>query len=418
MSQRHSIRLLSDATLLNRLDKLAVKEQAATLEVLLHLGEMERRQLFLEQGHSSLFNYCTGRLGYSESAAIRRVRAARCMGKFPEIRSLLAEREVTVSTVSMIAGILDKQNKSTILREIRGRSQSQVGVIVARYKPESRLRDRVRPVAVVRTLPSEDITPIVDSLKSDVGASNDDETNNKWQEIYRRSGGKKLTSEGSNEAGTSECSTTCSSESTAKTVVERKFELDFVVDPGFMKKLDEVKTLLANRYPKGIGFAQLFEAVLDEFIDRHSPRKRQERRAERAQKRRGATQAKAVSKPRTRDTSKSCGENGLVKPATRPKNHDLKREKCGQSGRDAKRYIPAAVKDRVFTRDEGKCTYESANGKRCNSTWGLQIDHVKPFARGGANILGNLRLLCGKHNRLEAKRVFGTAARKECYARE
>ncbi len=30
-----------------------------------------------------------------------------------------------------------------------------------------------------------------------------------------------------------------------------------------------------------------------------------------------------------------------------------------------------------------------------------------PFARGGDNSPSNLRLLCGKHNRLEAERVYG-----------
>ena len=37
----------------------------------------------------------------------------------------------------------------------------------------------------------------------------------------------------------------------------------------------------------------------------------------------------------------------------------------------------------------------------------LQVDHIVPFARGGDNSPSNLRLLCGKHNRLEAERVYG-----------
>ncbi|UCH83873.1 MAG: HNH endonuclease, partial [Candidatus Latescibacterota bacterium] len=64
-------------------------------------------------------------------------------------------------------------------------------------------------------------------------------------------------------------------------------------------------------------------------------------------------------------------------------------------------------KDSVFTRDGGRCTYIGTNGKRCNSTWGLEIDHIEPHARGGANAANNLRLLCGRHNRLEAERVMG-----------
>jgi 5-methylcytosine-specific restriction endonuclease McrA len=61
----------------------------------------------------------------------------------------------------------------------------------------------------------------------------------------------------------------------------------------------------------------------------------------------------------------------------------------------------------VFLRDGGRCTFTGTNGRRCNSTWDLQIDHIIPFALGGDDSPGNLRLLCGKHNRLEAERRFG-----------
>ena len=89
MTQPNTIRKLSDAALLKRLNALAERERVTTLEILLHLGEVDRRDLYLAQGFSSLFAYCTGHLGFSESAAGRRVRAARCIGKHPEICTLL-----------------------------------------------------------------------------------------------------------------------------------------------------------------------------------------------------------------------------------------------------------------------------------------------------------------------------------------
>lgn len=42
------------------------------------------------------------------------------------------------------------------------------------------------------------------------------------------------------------------------------------------------------------------------------------------------------------------------------------------------------------------------------ATHHLQIDHVIPCARGGTNSIENLRLLCERHNKLEAERVLGT----------
>jgi len=60
----------------------------------------------------------------------------------------------------------------------------------------------------------------------------------------------------------------------------------------------------------------------------------------------------------------------------------------------------------VFARDQ-RCTYVGPDGKRCDSTHVLQVDHIMPVARGGAAVIGNLRLLCAEHNRLESERLMG-----------
>jgi 5-methylcytosine-specific restriction endonuclease McrA len=62
------------------------------------------------------------------------------------------------------------------------------------------------------------------------------------------------------------------------------------------------------------------------------------------------------------------------------------------------RHIPKAIERAVRERDR-TCTFE-ANGRRCGSTYFLQVDHIRPFSRGGPSTMENLRLLCGAHNRL------------------
>jgi hypothetical protein len=48
-----------------------------------------------------------------------------------------------------------------------------------------------------------------------------------------------------------------------------------------------------------------------------------------------------------------------------------------------------------------------SNGKRCNSTWNLEIHHDgTAFAHGGDHSVKNLKLLCAAHNRLESERTF------------
>ena len=68
-----------------------------------------------------------------------------------------------------------------------------------------------------------------------------------------------------------------------------------------------------------------------------------------------------------------------------------------------------AIRDAVFLRDGGRCTHRTKDGTRCRAMVGLEIDHVVPKAKGGADDLSNLRLLCREHNRTEAVREFGAA---------
>ena len=73
------------------------------------------------------------------------------------------------------------------------------------------------------------------------------------------------------------------------------------------------------------------------------------------------------------------------------------------------RTIPAAVKRAVWKRDEGRCTFVSDIGHRCEARSALEFDHAIPVARGGLATVDNVRLRCRTHNQLEAERLFGKA---------
>lgn len=63
-----------------------------------------------------------------------------------------------------------------------------------------------------------------------------------------------------------------------------------------------------------------------------------------------------------------------------------------------RRTIPQAVKNQVWTRDNGKCVI-------CGSSERLEFDHIIPLAKGGANTYRNLQLLCEKCNRSKGARI-------------
>jgi hypothetical protein len=117
--------------------------------VLLHLNEIERRRLHLKLAYTSMFHYCTSGLGYSESAASRRIRAARCLARFPEVYDLLESNQVNISTLAQISRVLSTDNRTALLARIQGQSQRQVEAIVAEFAPRAAVpRDRVSTVVV------------------------------------------------------------------------------------------------------------------------------------------------------------------------------------------------------------------------------------------------------------------------------
>jgi len=174
-----------------------------------------------------------------------------------------------------------------------------------------------------------------------------------------------------------------------------------------MTKYHEVCALLSNTVGK-TSFETVFETVLDDYIERHSPNKRAARRKKRQEK---VTKKSSEAPPATPAATKARErrgkthvrqESGGRESGATPHPKHSRTDKPKRS-----RHIPAAVRDKIFIRDQGKCTYVGRTGRRCGATRGLHIDHIVPYARGGTNTANNLRLLCAKHNRLEAERLLG-----------
>jgi len=75
---------LSNEELLSSLDRLVEREKKLGAQIVAHLCEVERRQLHLAMGHSSLCAYSVERLGMSEDVAYKRIQVARSAARTPE----------------------------------------------------------------------------------------------------------------------------------------------------------------------------------------------------------------------------------------------------------------------------------------------------------------------------------------------
>jgi hypothetical protein len=88
---------------------------------------------------------------------------------------------------------------------------------------------------------------------------------------------------------------------------------------------------------------------------------------------------------------------------------EVKRPRPPTSKNPKGRHVPAAVRRAVWKRDDARCTFVSASGRRCGATSRLQLHHRIPFARGGRATVENLTLLCRQHNDLAARQEYGDA---------
>jgi len=103
---------LSDSHLLSQTKLLVQKERKITVEVLEHLCEIDQRKLYLKRGFSSLFNYATKELGYSEGSTYRRINAMKLCREFPETTFKIQNGNLNLTTASQLQSFFEKQNKN------------------------------------------------------------------------------------------------------------------------------------------------------------------------------------------------------------------------------------------------------------------------------------------------------------------
>ena len=348
-----SLKGMSDRELINQLKKLVKQEQTLTLKILPHIIEFERRGLYRDLGYRSLYEYCTRELKYSESAAMRRIHAARAIQKCPSAIEYLASNRVTLSTLS----IIHKYATPALLDRISHKSKREVDAIVAEFNPELIIKDKTKPVVVERLV-----------APSSVAEQRKDTLNCK--EIYRRSGGKLFASV-EKSTGVVDDQIICQK--------VKMHEVRCFIDDDVMRRIERCRELLSNKYPRGLNYSELLDELTAEWLKRHDPAGRAGRRE--ARKQHSKTSPKPIP--------------------------------------DQSRHIPAAIREAVYARDGGRCSFVGSNGKRCNSTWDLEVHHSgTPFGRGGGHSIGNLRLLCSVHNKLEAEKEYGKACIQKHYIKE
>ena len=136
MREIHSVpEHLSDSEVIAEVTRLAAVERQAIAALVSALAELDARRLYLGEGCSSMFTYCTQVLHLAEHAAFNRIEAARAARRFPIILELLRDGRIHLSSVRLLAPHLTETNHHSLLHEACHKSKREVEQIVARVLP-------------------------------------------------------------------------------------------------------------------------------------------------------------------------------------------------------------------------------------------------------------------------------------------
>jgi hypothetical protein len=130
-------RHLTDDELIARIAAVAGTERTATATLIIHLAELESRNLHLAQGFRSLFGYCRHVLHCSEHEAYNRMEAVHAARRFPVILAMLAEGRLHLTAVRLLAPRLRNEDHLALLGGAIHKSRREIVALLARWFPSA-----------------------------------------------------------------------------------------------------------------------------------------------------------------------------------------------------------------------------------------------------------------------------------------
>src|SRR5580765_683489 len=118
--------------LLARTRELVKLNGLTTAELIAHLGEIEHRAVFADDGYGSMKAWCQGALGLSEDAAGRRLQAAHAARKFPVLFEAMADGRLHLTAVNLLASHITPENIDELMVAAARKTNEEVRILLAR----------------------------------------------------------------------------------------------------------------------------------------------------------------------------------------------------------------------------------------------------------------------------------------------
>jgi len=359
-----SLSTLPSPDLLARMHELVRRDNSLEADLLAHLGEVDARRLYLDEGCSSMFQFCTRGLHFAEAVAYERIQAARAARRHPKLLEAVRAGELHVTGVSLLAPRLRAESCEELLAAARHRSADEIKQLLADRNPKPDV-----PTSL-RRLPSRLAAPVPPSAPGDeagatkAGTSEHAVVGARPAEAVPEPAPRAASPRAAGEEAPARAST--------EPLGAERYAVRFTASGEVFAQLQELRALMRHQIPDGDVGKILARAIGDLL----------------AQVRR-----------------RKLGESRKPKPAKAP------------GGRPS-RHIPAAIRRAVTQRDGGRCTFVSASGRRCETREFLEFDHAEPWQRTKSHSIEGIRLRCRPHNQHTAARDFGERHMKRFRRRE
>jgi len=402
---QHEYRLksLADDELLAGLSSIVGRRNQITAEFLAYLAELDERQLFLDLGFSSLFEYCLEKLGLCESTAGRHIAAARVCRDHPEGFAMVASGALHASALSLLRKHVTPENAAELFELCAHRSARKVEELLAARFPRPDVRDLVR--RLTRFAIPEGV-PAQAGLTPDVGSASEQMPKEAPPCEPTAPQQKAFVEPRSRESSTARGAAEAPKPRRLEPLSADRYGVHFTADGEFCELLERVRGLAGHRLPNGDLMTLIkrgLEAYERELTKERFALGRKPRRS------RGVAFTPSVlSAPSEAELSTPAPANLDTQSSPNPTpDPNPSSNRSPNWNPNHTRHCPAAVARAVFLRDGQQCSYVSPDGRRCSARRCLELDHVDPRAVGGENTIENLRLRCRAHNQRYARQYYG-----------
>jgi hypothetical protein len=410
---------LSDAELLTATRSLVGRSNQLLAALLAHLGEVEVRGIHRIRACSSLYTYCIYELRCSEDEAYRRVTAARLVRRFPALLDAIAAGELHLTGLLMLGPHLTEQNLGQVLLRAKHRTKKEIARLVRELDPLPEVPPRIEPLgpAPARLVPKAPTWEAFASSLCPVRELSPGERPRDWMEdagdwTEDANEGDAAAPAGVTLSDNETVSTRAGSGASgqppsAEPLAPQRYKVQFTAGEEYVQLVEEAQALLSHLAPR----ATLDDIQLRAMRALVAELKRRKHGVVARPQKRGFT---APPSAQSMDASRSTAERESAQKSAPESDHPQSDAESRQQSevqpehpRWRGRHVPAAVRRAVFERDEGRCTYADALGRRCAETHRVELHHLRAFARGGEHTEENLTLRCHAHNALAAEQDFG-----------